>query len=101
VSLHCLSPFPPRRAGRSPQRRSKSGLADIARPTEQKKGADKGIDGRIYFHDEAAGGKTKQVILSVKEGIRVQRMFETSAASSIGRRERLESSFPCRCRPLR
>jgi len=39
-----------------------------ARPTEQKKGADKGIDGRIYFHDEGAGGKTKQVILSVKAG---------------------------------
>ncbi len=33
----------------------------------QKKGADKGIDGRIYFHDEP-GGKTKQIILSVKAG---------------------------------
>lgn len=30
-----------------------------ARPTEQKKGADKGIDGRIFFHDEGPGGKTK------------------------------------------
>jgi hypothetical protein len=42
-----------------------------ARPVEQKKGADKGIDGRIYFHDEMEGGKarkTKQVILSVKAG---------------------------------
>jgi len=39
-----------------------------ARPTEQKKGSDKGIDGRIYFHDEAEGGKTKQVVLSVKAG---------------------------------
>jgi len=38
-----------------------------ARPVEQKKGADKGIDGRIYFHDEARA-KTKQVILSVKSG---------------------------------
>jgi site-specific DNA-methyltransferase (adenine-specific) len=38
-----------------------------ARPAEQKKGADKGIDGRLYFHDEA-GGKTKQVVLSVKAG---------------------------------
>lgn len=38
-----------------------------ARPAEQKKGADKGIDGRIFFHDEK-GGKTKQVILSVKAG---------------------------------
>lgn len=39
-----------------------------ARPTEKKKGADKGIDGRIYFHDEGTGGKTKQVIISVKSG---------------------------------
>jgi site-specific DNA-methyltransferase (adenine-specific) len=39
-----------------------------ARPVEQKKGADKGIDGRLYFHDEADGATTKQVILSVKAG---------------------------------
>jgi DNA modification methylase len=38
-----------------------------ARPAEQKKGADKGIDGRIFFHDEP-GGPTKQIILSVKAG---------------------------------
>jgi DNA modification methylase len=43
------------------------GLVD-ARPAEGKKGADKGIDGRIYFHDETANGDTKQVILSVKAG---------------------------------
>ena len=30
-----------------------------ARPVEHKKGADRGIDGRLYFHDEAKG-KTKQ-----------------------------------------
>jgi DNA modification methylase len=39
-----------------------------ARPAEQKKGADKGIDGRLFFHDEADSGKTKQVIISVKAG---------------------------------
>ena len=39
-----------------------------ARPAEGKKGADKGIDGRLYFHDEGKGGKTKQVVLSVKAG---------------------------------
>lgn len=39
-----------------------------ARPTEQKKGADKGIDGRIYFHDDPNNGKTKQIIISVKSG---------------------------------
>lgn len=38
-----------------------------ARPTEQKKGADRGIDGRLYFHDDESG-KTKQIILSVKGG---------------------------------
>ncbi len=39
-----------------------------ARPAEQKKGADKGIDGRVFFHDEPESGKTKQVVLSVKSG---------------------------------
>jgi DNA modification methylase len=43
------------------------GLAG-ARPLEKKKGADQGIDGRLYFHDEAKGGKTKQIIFSVKAG---------------------------------
>jgi len=38
-----------------------------ARPAEQKKGADKGIDGRLYFHD-GDRGDTKQVIFSVKGG---------------------------------
>jgi len=39
-----------------------------ARPTEQKKGADRGIDGRLYFHDEGREGRTKQIVLSVKSG---------------------------------
>jgi site-specific DNA-methyltransferase (adenine-specific) len=40
-----------------------------ARPAEQKKGADRGIDGRLYFHDENHGErKTKQIIFSVKAG---------------------------------
>ena len=39
-----------------------------ARPADEKKGADRGIDGRRYFHDEARGGKTKQIIFSVKAG---------------------------------
>lgn len=43
------------------------GLVD-ARPAEEKKGADKGIDGRLYFHDESETGKTKQIIFSVKAG---------------------------------
>ncbi|MEW6358326.1 MAG: DNA methyltransferase [Planctomycetota bacterium] len=39
-----------------------------ARPMEEKKGADRGIDGRLYFHDEPKGGKTKQVVFQVKAG---------------------------------
>ena len=39
-----------------------------ARPADEKKGADRGIDGRLYFHDEGKGGKTKQIIFSVKAG---------------------------------
>jgi fermentation-respiration switch protein FrsA (DUF1100 family) len=38
-----------------------------ARPVEQKKGADKGIDGEIIFHGEKVGAFEK-VILSVKAG---------------------------------
>lgn len=37
-----------------------------ARPVEQKKGADRGIDGRAYFH--VGDGKTHQIIMSVKAG---------------------------------
>ncbi|MBI3050080.1 MAG: restriction endonuclease [Acidobacteria bacterium] len=37
-----------------------------ARPVEPKKGGDKGIDGRIYFH--AGNGRTRQIVLSVKAG---------------------------------
>lgn len=37
-----------------------------ARPVEEKKGADKGIDGRLYFFDE--GSQAKSLIVSVKAG---------------------------------
>jgi DNA modification methylase len=36
-------------------------------PADQKKGADHGIDGNIYFHDDPKG-KTKRIIVSVKAG---------------------------------
>lgn len=41
-----------------------------ARPakSEQKKGADKGIDGYIYFHDDPKKKETKEVIIQVKSG---------------------------------
>lgn len=39
-----------------------------ARPTEGiKKGADRGIDGRLYFHDDRSGN-SRQIIFSVKGG---------------------------------
>ena len=38
-----------------------------ARPAEQKKGKDRGIDGRIYSHDDTSG-ETKSIIISVKAG---------------------------------
>jgi len=38
-----------------------------ARTTTKKKGADRGIDGRLLFH-EKQGGKTRQVLISVKSG---------------------------------
>jgi DNA modification methylase len=37
-----------------------------ARPIDEKKGADKGIDGRIYFH--VGDGRTRQIVFSVKAG---------------------------------
>lgn len=38
-----------------------------ARRADQKRGADSGIDGRLFFH-ETRGGRTKQVLFSVKSG---------------------------------
>lgn len=38
-----------------------------ARPLEQKKGADAGVDGKLFFHDDNSGA-TKQIIFSVKAG---------------------------------
>ena len=39
-----------------------------ARPLEVKKGADRGIDGRLYFHDSADASETKEALISVKGG---------------------------------
>lgn len=38
-----------------------------ARNSDKRKGADRGVDGRLPFH-EKPGGKTRQVIISVKSG---------------------------------
>jgi site-specific DNA-methyltransferase (adenine-specific) len=39
-----------------------------ARPADQKRGADRGIDGRLFFHDDAESQETRQIVLSVKSG---------------------------------
>ena len=42
-----------------------------ARPVEAiKKGADRGIDGRLYFHDDRSGS-SKQIIFSIKGGLNI------------------------------
>ena len=38
-----------------------------ARPSDPKRGADQGIDGRLFFHDDKPG-MTKQIVISVKSG---------------------------------
>ena len=43
------------------------GLVGARVATSAKKGADRGIDGRLYFHDDKSG-QTRQIILSVKAG---------------------------------
>jgi site-specific DNA-methyltransferase (adenine-specific) len=43
------------------------GLID-ARPVEQKKGADHGIDGKILFRDDPKASKPSQIIIQVKGG---------------------------------
>ena len=43
------------------------GLID-ARPVEQKKGADHGIDGKILFRDDPKAAKPEQIIIQVKGG---------------------------------
>ena len=39
-----------------------------ARPVEQKKGADHGVDGKILFRDDPRAAKPEQIIIQVKGG---------------------------------
>ena len=39
-----------------------------ARPVEQKKGADHGVDGKILFRDDPKAAKPEQIIIQVKGG---------------------------------
>ena len=65
-----------------------------ARPTEEKKGADRGIDGRLYFHDEnKRDRKTKQIIFPSKPDTCSPRMCAICAALLIGKMRRSGCSF--------
>jgi hypothetical protein len=55
-----------------------------ARPSELKKGADKGIDGRLFFHDDP-NGDTKQIIISVKAGEHIGSAFVRDLVGTITR----------------
>ncbi|MGH7685432.1 MAG: DNA methyltransferase [Candidatus Dormibacteria bacterium] len=44
------------------------GLVGARVASSDKRGGDKGIDGRLYFHDAGPGGATKQIVFSVKAG---------------------------------
>jgi len=72
-----------------------------ARGTQQKKGADQGIDGRLYFH--LGDNKTRQLIISVKAG-KVQVSHVRDLLGVIGR-EKAEIgvllSFEEPTRPMR
>lgn len=57
-----------------------------ARPSELKKGADKGIDGRLFFHDDP-NGDTKQIIISVKAGEHITSAFVRDLVGTITREE--------------
>ena len=52
----------------SERKEAAAGLVGAPVASSAKNGADEGIHGRLYFHDEAEGGRTKQVIFSVKAG---------------------------------
>lgn len=56
-----------------------------ARPAmkDQKKGADKGIDGRILFHDDMESVKPKQIIVSVKAGQNINPSFVRDLAGTV------------------
>lgn len=56
-----------RRRTRTNSSGGRSVLLGHGRPNS-KKGADKGIDGRLYFHEGGPKDKTKQIVFSVKAG---------------------------------
>ena len=70
-----------------------------ARPTEQRKGADRGIDGRRYFTDPRTG-QTEQIIFSVKAG-HVSVSHVRDLRGVIEREHASMGALVCRERPTR
>ncbi len=72
-----------------------------ARPVEQKKGADKGVDGRLYFHDGSK--ETRSIVLSVKGG--KLKATDVRDLRGVGEREKAEIgvllSFETPTKPMR
>jgi DNA modification methylase len=64
-----------------------------APPIEQRRGADRGIDGRIYFHDDT--GAPKQIIISVKAGEHVGPAFVRELRGVIERERTEMGIFVC------
>lgn len=62
-------------------------------PIEHRKGADRGIDGRIYFHDDA--GAPKQIIISVKGGEHIGPAFLRELRGVIERERAAMGIFVC------
>ena len=71
-----------------------------ARPVEQKKGADRGVDGRFFFHDERAGD-TKQIIYSVKSGEHLSPVFVRELVGVLDREKAQIGVLLCLAEPTR
>lgn len=58
-----------------------------ARPVEQKKGGDKGIDGKLIFHDDVESVDDKEVLFSVKAGQQLNPGMVRDLAHVVAREE--------------
>ena len=64
-----------------------------APPIEHRKGADRGIDGRIYFHDDI--GPAKEIVISVKAGEHVGPAFVRELRGVMERERAAMGIFVC------
>ena len=76
------------------------GLVGAPRPSELKKGADKGIDGRLFLHDDP-NGDTKQIVISVKAGEHIGSAFVRDLVGTITREKAEIGVFISMAEPTR